>query len=914
MADPNVAMSPEQFKQLLKSLNNQSAPSVAGAPSSMASFNTALGDAAKSVDPLKMAMGGAGEASKKAQEGFDKLQKGVEENLGVFRDLSKSGASFSNDVVGMSVAAANTRMNLGEFADVIKNNAADMAGLGGNVTRGAEAFAKFSKEMFDSRATDSLKQIGYTNKELNEVLALQIGFGRASIRDDEASRARTIRSATELATEMDMMAKLTGKSREEQMEASKKAQADMAVEAKMRLIGIKEGPEAEARARENFAKQYNEAQLRGQGQMFKEVFATGNIMSKEAGMQVALQGKAALATIEQGRALAAGNIEKANQASVRAQEETLKNQSNVALLNLSTVAAAGSDASKVVQENMTANRTLYDGVQKQLQGGAKDTSEALKNMKADATQAQAGQRKDDKGQYQEVDGATKAVIQLGNRAGDVTSALATQLIDPLNKTIGPSLGEFANKYLSGVITTRDKEGRVTGQENFATALEKELKKGYEKGASDAPVSSGKPSSWKGKVTENESFSGAQALQSIGEIAGNIGKITATTIDSITIGGTPIPGRSSGSLGETGSLLENFGSGTLAMLHGKEAVLTEDQLNNLALGSKASGVESAVNNLKSSIDLSKVSKDITTTVSSVSGGGETVSRRTQSNASKEAEAELAKLKEKYQQDRNEIRDKIKAELGPDAKFADVMKKMRESVDAQNLSETYHKKQEELQKAIDDGINYEIESKKSVVEETKQIAQEVAETSKDIIGKSVIGMSDEEIEKMLPDGSAIEDYFVDMEGKLQSFANSKTARDLESTMSENIPTSYKELSSATGPTGINIDNIDFGPNGLPIFKQVKAKAAEVPAAIKDNESKAEEARLKRQAEQTTAQKPAETKPSEGPAKTTDKQATLNDVVGSLNSLNKLMGQLIGQNDELLNKQIKATKSSSQNIFAR
>lgn len=858
MADPNVAMSPEQFKQLLKSINSSSAPAVAGTPSNLGSFNTALGEAAKSVDPLKMAMGGAGKAVDGAKDGFSKLQKGVEENLNVFRDLSKSGASFSNDVVGMSVSAAQSRLSLTDFAGVIKDNAANMAGLGGNVTRGAEAFAKFSKDMFDSRVTDNLKQLGYTNKDLNEVLALQIGFGRASIREDEASRKKTIESATQLATEMDAMAKLTGKSREEQMEAAKKAQADMQVEAKFRLIGIQQGADAEKAARENFAKQYNEAQLRGQGQMFKEVFATGNIMSKDAGMQVALQGKAANATIEQARALSVGNIQKANEASARAQEETLKNQKNVGLLTLATVGSAGGDVTKAVQENMTANRTMYDSVQSQINNGAKGVKEGLDKVKGDITQAQAGQRRGEGGQYEDVSGATRAVVQLGNRAGDVTSALATQLIDPLNKKIGPGLGEFSDKYLSGVVTMRDQKGNVTGQENFAKAMEGQLKAGFEKGAGGA-AGEEKPAGWKEQATKTEAFTGADAVKSIGEIAGNIGRITAQSIDSLVIDGKAIPGRSSGSLGETGSLLENFGAGTLTMLHGKEAVLTEDQLKNLAMGAKNSGVEGAIGNLKSSIDLSKVSKDISTTVSSTTGG-ETVTRKVQSDASKEAQEELAKLKAQYLKDRADLQSQIKAELGPDAKFKDVMKSMRESVEAQNLTEIYDKKYNELQKVISDGTSFEVEKKKEAVEEIKKTAEK----------------------------------------------------------STTIPSHYNELAKSTSAmptTGVNIDNIDFGPNGLPIFKQVKAKAAEVPSAIKSNQAQADEERSKRQAEQQRQTvKPAESAPTTAPARATEKEASLNDVVGRLESLNKLMGQLIGQNDELLNKQIKATKSGNQNIFAR
>ena len=48
------------------------------------------------------------------------------------------------------------------------------------------------------------------------------------------------------------------------------------------------------------------------------------------------------------------------------------------------------------------------------------------------------------------------------------------------------------------------------------------------------------------------------------------------------------GFSSGTVGETGSLFGEFGSGTLSVLHGKEAVLTEKQLTNLVQGVQSAG--------------------------------------------------------------------------------------------------------------------------------------------------------------------------------------------------------------------------------------------------------------------------------------------------------------------------------------
>jgi prophage DNA circulation protein len=115
-------------------------------------------------------------------------------NLNVFRDLSNSGANFGNDMVAMKAAQMGSRVSMEEFTDTIKKNNTSFIGLGGNVSKGAENFAKLTNEMYTSYApvTDSLRQQGITNKELNDTLALQIGFQRGTFQDNKQSREESI--------------------------------------------------------------------------------------------------------------------------------------------------------------------------------------------------------------------------------------------------------------------------------------------------------------------------------------------------------------------------------------------------------------------------------------------------------------------------------------------------------------------------------------------------------------------------------------------------------------------------------------------------------------------------------------------------------------------------------------------------
>ena len=600
--------------------------------------HTALDDAMKStsdaMSPFGKNLKDGGELAKK---GLEAVHKAVTDSMGGWRDLSKSGAGFNNDIIGMTVAAAGTRMPLADFAGVIKENASNFAGLGGNVTRGAEAFAKLGKEMFDSGITDSLKQLGYTNKDLNEVLALQIGTVRGSMRDDKASREAAIQSAADLANEMDLMAKMTGRTREEQQEAMKKAQGDASVEAKLRLIGIKEGPEAEKKARLEFLKQYNEAEAQGRGQMFKEVFATGQVMSKEAATQAALDGKAAEATRNAALATSKGDAESASKFNAQAREETLKLNQDETRLRQATLGKAGGVASESISATMM-NKTAradFDAAQSiRGEDKFKNASEAelLAESKRRAQEAQAGKDKDGT----DVSGATKAAVQLGNRLDDVQSALKTGLLEPLNKEIGPGLKTFADKYLSG----KDFEG---SGKRIAPAIEGAMARGNKAAQAD-----GAPD----RMTQPDEAGIATGIaKGVGFAEGKLLKGAKAALPK------PIPEKALGGPVDEGKpyIVGDGGEEEIFVPKTAGEIIPKSMLAPKGLGSRSENMEGASKSMQSmdpakmfaelkaktatgGLNFNEISKDISTTVSG--GGSSTVKVPDMADMTKKFETSFA----------------------------------------------------------------------------------------------------------------------------------------------------------------------------------------------------------------------------------------------------------------------------------
>ena len=868
------------------------------------------------------ALGGAGKAADAVKAAYDKVAPGIEKGLDTWRELSKVGAGFSNDVVGMTVAAAGTRMPLQEFASVVGKNAEEMLGFGGTVTRGAEDFARMSKKMFDEYGTqtDQLRQMGYTNKELNEVLLLQGSIQRGSFKDAQSRDKATIESATKLATEMDEMAKLTGKSREEQMANMKKAQADMQFEAAIRLKTQGMSAEDAKKFEDNARKQMNEAQLRGQGQMFKEVFATGQIMSKEAAMQASLNQEQAAATRKQAQAsgdakLSADQREaQANAAAAEARRAAAADMNNTAKLQLMTLGDAGGAATKALNESAGAQIKQVRGLEAIAAANGLD----LKN-KDDAIKAQKIQdeeiKKSQEGKNKEgesVSGATKAVVNLGARVSDAESALANKLVAPLNKDVSPALGRFADRLLGSKSEALPASATKAGQ-SLPTYMEGEIEKGR---TSDRP---------KGML----------------QTAGQMGKAAGEGINSAL--NTVVKPRSGGTYGD-GLTSEAVGS-LLEITRPGEVVLNPEQQMNMAKGMSDMGAEKALSGLADvlpkqsaapamNFDLGKISQDIKT---SVSGGGSSTMKGPDM-------AELAKSFEKSFAEFDTIFEESISDLarGVDD-FGDSWSESVEKVSADindavpfdaidqtaAALEFASKRREELENLMNDGQTRSSAEWNEIFDEAEQLDGQIEKlTNKQLDAMSKYSDGWDE------SGDMMDRVIADISGAIpvDEFAGVDEAVAKQTAMSDMgefagvdaavaKQGAMADMVSATSPTagGIDIGNISFGPNGMPIMGQTKAAAASIPAKPAEKQASPGKKINPETGEEYTPVGDAKAKDKDkGTDKKTTaaaggtKEASMSDLLASMNQLNSKVTQLITVTESGHRDVAKATKSNNPNLF--
>ena len=236
-------------------------------------------------------------------------------------------------------------------------------------------------------------------------------------------------------------------------------------------------------------------------------------------------------------------------------------------------------------------------------------------------------------------------------------------------------------------------------DNFRTALEKVT----------APIGSTQAQSDKNAQNAQDSIrrvfnadrQGTPEAQRSGKAAGQIN----------AAGGGPT--RDHGTLGETGSPTEP--KDIVAKLHKGETVATPEQLRNLMSGSASNAISELMKSATTktspgtasaggNIDISKITsglKEITTTISSVSGGGSTTRKTVENDDAKTAKKELEAIKAQFQTEKNDLRTQVKGNLGADAKPVDIMRAMRDNPQAKALEARMQEATSKLSERISAG---------------------------------------------------------------------------------------------------------------------------------------------------------------------------------------------------------------------
>lgn len=361
---------------------------------------------------------------------LDKLGDNLDQNIDTWRRLSDTGASFGNDIISMKEQAANARMTIGEMSEVVQKNTTTLAGLGPTVSQSMAAFSKVSKEMYDSGAGEQLRQMGYTTKDLNDVLAVSLSNRRITDLKDEASRKKAYESAASLATEMDAVAKITGQSKQQQLDELRRREADGQRQAAIDSAIAKGGANAKS------AFDLLETTSKSGGQTFQKLAQDIAAMKRPSeGMEEAY---AALGPETQkllqkaGEAARAGNEADAKRYTEMALEARANFQKTE---TYRTLAAQGLKTFSDQYGEGGAFRKSMDAAGGSVAGLKKNVEDAQKGLEVDPTTGERISKDSTKA-------ITEFAVNVENRGRDLTKVLTNEVIKPLADPVGRQLKAF----------------------------------------------------------------------------------------------------------------------------------------------------------------------------------------------------------------------------------------------------------------------------------------------------------------------------------------------------------------------------------------------------------------------------------------------------------------------------------------
>jgi hypothetical protein len=374
---------------------------------------------------------------------------------------------------------------------------------------------------------------------MNGFLTQQLSSRRTLDITDAKARQAAIDSTLSLTVEMDALARQTGKSRQDQMKDLQAQQSKVEVQAALMQMG--------EQARINFDKmQTSMGPLGKSAQDLASEIATGGVRTKEGANALAAMGPAGAAfqsaVKQQMEARTPAEKAAAEAAMKRAQQEITQYQQSKQYLDMirNDTSEVGMARRKQFQENQYINSQIAATNENK----GKTQAEIDSKTKKEIAEAQDGKQTKALGATSE-DGskAGKAINESKIVAQDIRAGMGPYF-DKANQLAGKSvdyLKDISNNTpnLKALLSQGNAEEKSAQMANAMKSLTPNALLG--------PTASGNPAN---KPKE---------------------------MPSVT---KKMDGRADGSLGSVGKLIEDFGKGTPMMLHGKEGVITENQLKDI----------------------------------------------------------------------------------------------------------------------------------------------------------------------------------------------------------------------------------------------------------------------------------------------------------------------------------------------
>lgn len=159
----------------------------------------------------------------KLDKAVNGLVQFAEQSLGEYQALTGIGATFGKEMTQIKIAAAELGLSVEDMTKLLVDNATSLRAFGGTTEMSVQKFRQFASGILDSGLGTNLRRLGYTAAEINDTLITYQEIAEQDGNMNRRSEAQRAASAAAFATELDRMAKLTGKQRQQLADEMKEA-------------------------------------------------------------------------------------------------------------------------------------------------------------------------------------------------------------------------------------------------------------------------------------------------------------------------------------------------------------------------------------------------------------------------------------------------------------------------------------------------------------------------------------------------------------------------------------------------------------------------------------------------------------------------------------------------------------------
>lgn len=185
----------------------------------------AVGDLAKTIPMF----------GKTLEAAFNSVAAAQTNLIGSFQQASTSGASFAGSLNVFVANASAASMTLQEYGQFVASNGEAMRALGGNTEEGARRFGVLSKALRDS--SSDLYSLGFSTKDLNDGLAKYAAGQQYLGTLGKKSNADLITGTKAYLKELDILAKITGQTKDQKADELNKLNVDVQFRAFVDSLG-----------------------------------------------------------------------------------------------------------------------------------------------------------------------------------------------------------------------------------------------------------------------------------------------------------------------------------------------------------------------------------------------------------------------------------------------------------------------------------------------------------------------------------------------------------------------------------------------------------------------------------------------------------------------------------------------------